>query len=107
MLPVDIERVFILENRRGDLHTLDIYDAAALIVKHIDKLIEGGVDKIVLSPVFEIYFRYIHEGKRDYRDIILPLFEDTIKNHILPYSIVGKLCFIGNQKHTKYIVDII
>lgn len=107
LLPKDIDRVFVLENRWWDLHTLDIKDSIDLIQKDIKYLINQWFEQIILPPVFEVYFRYLHDNKSDYTDIIIPIFETFFKKQILPYSIVWKICLIGNPSHTEKIDGVI
>lgn len=107
LLPQGLDKVFVLENRRWDLHTLDINDSVNLLQKHVDKLIDDDMKQIILPPVFEVYFRYLHDNKSDYNHIILPVFETFVKEQVLPYSIVGKLCLIGNPDHTKAIEQVV
>lgn len=107
LIPKNMDIIFVLENRRWNLHTLDISDSINLLQRHIDSLIQQGIKSIIIPPVFEIYFRYLHDNKSDYIHIILPIFETFFKEQILPYSVVWKVCLIWNPDHTKSIEAII
>ncbi len=65
-------------------------------VKCVEKWIEflknTGVEKIVLPPVYELYF--LDEGK--YFDIVLPLFKEYILKNVFKNSLVGKFGLFGD-----------
>ncbi len=55
--------------------------------KEIDFLLQKGAEKIILDPVYELYFLQHSSLKAQ----ILPLFSTYLHQFVFPYSLVGKI----------------
>ncbi len=67
------------------------------VIQRIEKWIEylqsKNTQKIIISPVFELYFK--NENK--HQDIILPIFQWYLNEYIFKYSVVWKLWIAWNH----------
>lgn len=59
-------------------------------------------DLILLPPVYETLLLQSEDSDyKKYKEKIVPLFTALIQNHILPFSIVGKIGLIGYTEHQE------
>lgn len=73
------------------------------ISKGIQHLLENWTKKIILPPIYELY--WLENEEKGYQNI-LPIFTDYLLNHCLKYSLVGKLGFVGNLDSTSNIENL-
>lgn len=59
------------------------------VQKGIDFLLAQGVEKIILPPVYELY--YLEDNVAPFATKILPLFSEYLLQQVFPYSLVGKI----------------
>ncbi len=70
----------------------DFDHAKEIIKKSIEQLIQAWCEKIIIDPIFELYFLQ----KGEYSDNILPLFTGYLHNYCFAYSLVGKFWLLGD-----------
>lgn len=68
----------------------------ACVENGIDYLVKQGVDKIIVPPVYELYYLVNSEKLKVKNDGILPLFTRYLQEHCFKYSLVGKIGFFGD-----------
>ncbi len=61
------------------------------VQKWIDFLKTKKVDKIILHPIFELYFY----NQNKFVDLILPLFQNYVLDFCFKYSLIGKIWIAG------------
>ncbi len=63
----------------------------ATIKQNIQTLKSKWADKIILPPIYELYFH----NKNKHTKTILPIFQNYILEYAFKYSLVGKIGFVG------------
>ncbi len=66
--------------------------AKEIIKKSIEHLIQTWCEKIIIDPIFELYFLQ----KGEYSDSILSLFTEYLHSYCFTYSLVGKIGLLGD-----------
>ncbi|HKL43653.1 MAG TPA: hypothetical protein VJ892_00040 [Candidatus Absconditabacterales bacterium] len=73
------------------------------VEKGIKYLKDKGVDKVVISPVYELYFL----NNKKYSDLILPLFSEYLHKFCFGQSLVGKIGLIGDFADIQVAQDLV
>ncbi len=99
------EYLVFLDNRFGPWWQLSREDSLNRVSNILNNDIARSCDKMVVPPAYELY--YLHNpaavvfAKPAYKmpSKILPVFTNYLLEHVLPYSIVGKIGLIGYRNH--------
>lgn len=70
----------------------DILTVEKNIEKAIKYLLSQWIERIIVSPIIELYFLQ----KNKFQDIILPIFSQYLLKYCFNYSLVGKIGVVGN-----------
>lgn len=68
----------------------DFQNSISYVKKWIEILKSKWVEKIILSPIYELYFLQKKE------DLVLPLFQNYLFEFVFSNSLVGKIWFFGD-----------
>ena len=97
------EYVVFLDNRYGSRWQLSREDGVERLKLCMDTEALKWCDKLIVPPIYELYLEAERlKGWRAER-LVLLLFQNYVKTHILPYSIVGKIWCIGFERHLNTI----
>lgn len=98
----DHEYVVFLDNRYGAWGQLSRVDSLERLNLCLNADEIKWCDKFILPPLYELWVHLETENK-ELQSKVLPLFQNYLKNHVLSYSIVGKIWCIGFEHHLNII----
>ena len=95
---LDHEYHVFLDNRLGERGQLSVEDSEKRLKACL--ALAKDCDLIIVPPVYEILILQSDDSEyKKYNQKVASLFSSLIQNHILPYSIVGKIGLIGPRHH--------